>query len=188
MSESDITWYRNDLLDVIYAENVIDEKECEKLISELNKLLWYKGKKTTRFFGDEGIVYKNIFGEKEYIRKVEHWNTIKNLIKIKEKVEDFTKLKFTVAAIQYYHDGNIGISKHRDKEVGKDEFIVGLSLGETRLFRLTKNENKLDLYLKNRSLYIVDGITNKYWTHEIVKNKNIKNYRFSLTFRNYKNK
>jgi alkylated DNA repair dioxygenase AlkB len=180
--------YKEYLLEIKYITNVITDDECIQLIMSLDKCSWNIKTRSAKFFGDDDINYKTTFKGTEKTRNMNNWSELPALTSIKTRIEQLTGLKFTCVAIQYYHDGNVGIGAHRDKEIGIDEYIVGLSVGATRTFRFKRWENIVDVALENKSLYIVDGITNTYWSHEIIKDDTIEDCRYSLTFRTYINK
>ena len=111
---------------------------------------------------------------------------------------------FNSCLINLYRTGDDSIKPHRDT---KDSFgtyptISNISIGETRIMKIKKtlynsegsdslkedNNSELDLEfeLKDNSLLIMAGASQKYFTHEIPKEVN-KQKRFSFTFREYLN-
>lgn len=107
-------------------------------------------------------------------------------------------LDFNSVLINKYRDGNDFIRPHKDSEIifGDNPSIVSLSFGDTREFifkRVFKNnlkENKKEKYLnkkftlKNGSLLIMCGSSQKYFSHEILKTDS-KKPRYNLTFRHH---
>ena len=66
----------------------------------------------------------------------------------------------------------------------KGTSIVGISLGQERIFRLTRYGKTKEFNLNSGSMYAMHPPTNDYWCHEIVKDTSTKP-RISLTFRDY---
>jgi len=118
-----------------------------------------------------------------------------------------TRFNFNSCLVNVYENGNEGISPHRDclDSFGLYPTIVGLSIGATRhmkIKRIVFNENNIlsmkndndpknkglsmELPLQNNSVFIMMGASQKYYTHEIIKEPEIKDKRFSLTFRQWK--
>jgi alkylated DNA repair dioxygenase AlkB len=117
--------------------------------------------------------------------------------------EGIHKIQINSCLINKYRDGNDSIKEHKDSQsTFKDNpTILGLSLGDDRdiIFRrviydennlpsIKKDKNKrhlnFTLNLKPGSLLIMAGSVQKYYSHEIQKEKN-KKERYSLTFRQY---
>ena len=113
------------------------------------------------------------------------------------------KPKINSCLINKYRNGNDSIKPHRDTHDSFGEYptIAGLSLGETRCISFRKidfdiqNYNSLkedkesnvdfDIELENNSLFIMAGASQKYFSHQIPKNKSL-NTRYSFTFREFK--
>jgi alkylated DNA repair dioxygenase AlkB len=180
--------FTDNLLNVKYIPNFLTEAESKELYNILFKLGWYKNKRDTKLYGDPNVTYKVKTKNYSTTRTAINWSEIPELIPLNEKVKKFTGLNITACAIQCYPNGTIGINAHRDKEIGINENIVGLSLGVTRIFRFARYDKSFDIKLESGSLYIIDGVTNKYWSHEIVKDLEIVDPRISLTFRDYTEK
>jgi alkylated DNA repair dioxygenase AlkB len=117
------------------------------------------------------------------------WNN--GLLYIKSRIESTTSFSFNSVLLNWYRDGNDSISWHTDaeQELGLNPIIGSVSFGETRRFilrRIDKNNEKVEIPLKNGSLLIMYGEMQHFWQHSIPKQKNITNLRFNLTFRNIK--
>jgi len=143
---------------------------------------------------------------------LEYPTILKTLQKnMNDKVSDILKgtihvdiPKLNSILINKYRDGNDSIRPHRDtaQSFGDTPTILILSIGEPREMVIKKviydQENMASLkedresYLELRytlepnSLFIMKGASQKYFTHEIIKN-DTKYVRFSLTFRKYIN-
>lgn len=131
--------------------------------------------RTQAGFGDKGVKYK--FSGIE-------WTP--TLLQIKNKVEEYTKLKFNFVLANYYKDEEDYISFHSDdeKELGNNP-IVSISFGATRDFILQHNvtKEKIKVELKAGSILIMYHPTNQYYKHSIPKDKKVKDPRINLTFR-----
>ena len=80
---------------------------------------------------------------------------------------------FSYVLLQHYRTMGAGIKAHRDKELHREEPIVGLSLGGTRKLVLTRvggrehEDNRVEICLPYGSLYVLDPPTNGGWAHAI---------------------
>jgi alkylated DNA repair dioxygenase AlkB len=175
-------------LNVKYYPNFLTESESKEFYDLFFSLGWSKSVRSSKLYGDPNVTYRVNTKNYSTVRDAINWSEIPELTKLNEKVKNLTKLNITACAIQCYPSGKIGINAHRDKEIGKTESIVGLSLGAMRIFRFARYNKFYDLPLKSVSLYIIDGITNQNWSHEIVKDFEIIDPRISLTFRDYTEK
>ena len=111
--------------------------------------------------------------------------------------------KFNSCLLNKYRDGMDSIKPHRDSEVifGNNPTIAILSIGSTRemIFRrIVYDKNKIQsikpdksqpeeftIKLDSGSLLVMGGSVQKYYSHEIIKKKNVTEPRYSLTFRQY---
>ena len=112
----------------------------------------------------------------------------KELLKVRRKLEEFSKQKFNSVLLNYYRSGNDSVSWHSDdeEELGEFPIIGSLSFGGLRRFRLRNKQNKKLTHtydLGNRSLFIMKGATQKLWEHEVPKTKKKVPGRINLTFR-----
>ena len=112
----------------------------------------------------------------------------KELLKVRRKLEEFSKQKFNSVLLNYYRSGNDSVSWHSDdeEELGEFPIIGSLSFGGIRRFRLRNKQNKKlthTYYLGNGSLLIMKGATQKLWEHEVPKTKKKVSGRINLTFR-----
>ena len=96
---------------------------------------------------------------------------------------------FNSCLLNYYKDGNEGMSWHSDNEktMGIEPIIASLSVGAARKFSFKHNESKqkIDLLLENGSLVIMQGKTQTYWKHALPQSSKIKLPRINLSFRNF---
>ena len=103
--------------------------------------------------------------------------------------------------INKYRDGNDSIRAHRDTPLsfGHTPVVLGVSIGDSRLFRVRRLDNpdsfkslkvskesseNIDFMLEDNSLFIMAGYSQKYFSHEIPKMEN-KGVRYSLTLREF---
>lgn len=115
------------------------------------------------------------------------------------------QLQFNSVLINKYSDGNHFIHPHRDSEMifGNNPTIVSVSLGATRQFilrrvhydssnpyKLTRNNNEkhkdIVFDLESGSIVIMAGSSQKYYSHEVVRDENCHDVRYNLTFRDHK--
>jgi alkylated DNA repair dioxygenase AlkB len=99
--------------------------------------------------------------------------------------------KFNQLLINWYRDGNHYIGKHSDNEsqIVKDSPIMSISLGSKRKFIIRDKKTSdivLDLEMVNNSYLIMCGEMQKNYTHEVPKDKKIKDRRINITMRQFK--
>lgn len=109
------------------------------------------------------------------------------LLKIRSKVEQFSKASFNSVLLNLYRNGNDSISWHTDAEpeLGRNPVIASVSLGVTRKFQLrhVNGHGKLEIELTHGSLLLMRGELQHYWQHQIPKSKTVLSERVNLTFR-----
>ena len=118
------------------------------------------------------------------------------LVSVQNKVEDLinnkllylfnSRLKLNSCLINYYESGSNFIPPHKDSSISFGEYptIICISHGDERTMRIKNEKESYDFNLKSNSIFIMAGSSQKYYTHEILKNTSL-NPRYSLTFRNY---
>lgn len=111
----------------------------------------------------------------------------KEILEIKEIVEDKTQTKYNACLFNLYEDGNVGVGWHSDKEARMARFssIASVSFGAERRFdfrHLTKDLS-LSTYLEHGSLLLMKGVTQNHWKHQLAKSKKILTPRINITFR-----
>ena len=157
--------------------NIIWEKQKIKLYGEVHDV-----PRLTAWYGDPN---------KSYIYSGIKLNTnpwIAALLKIREKIEKISKIKFNSVLLNLYRSGSDSVSWHSDDEpeLGKNPVIGSLSLGETRQFQMKHKFNrdlKQKILLQHGSFLLMRGKTQHHWLHQIPKRKNFKGERINLTFR-----
>lgn len=109
--------------------------------------------------------------------------------RLRDIVENFTKVTFNSVLLNYYRDHHDSMGFHSDdeKELGPTPEIASLSLGATRTFVLkhkTRKELKpVRLQLPSGSLLLMKGLTQKNWEHGVNKQSMPCGPRINLTFR-----
>ena len=114
------------------------------------------------------------------------WNT--ELLRIREKIENVSEIKFNSVLLNLYRSGSDSVSWHSDDEpeLGQNPVIGSVSLGETRQFQMKHKFNrdeKQKIMLEHGSYLLMKGKTQHHWLHQIQKSKKIMGERINLTFR-----
>ena len=93
------------------------------------------------WMGDKNAVY----GYSHTVMQPVPWN--KQVLDIKQKIEETTNESFNSVLINYYRDGKDSNGWHSDDEpeLGKNPIIASLSLGAPRDFHLRHKANHLNL-------------------------------------------
>jgi alkylated DNA repair dioxygenase AlkB len=106
---------------------------------------------------------------------------------LKKRVETISNLNFNAVLINLYRNGMDSNGWHADneKELGKDPCIASLSLGAERIFELKHNQTKkkIKLKLKHGSLLCMMEGSQRFWKHQLPKDKTVDIPRINLTFR-----
>lgn len=96
---------------------------------------------------------------------------------------------FNACLLNYYPDGNVGITPHSDnvRELVPPAVVASVSLGATRTFRLESKDKqeKVDIPLKDGAVLIMGDRCQDLYVHSIPKQK-CDSPRISLTFRQFK--
>lgn len=112
----------------------------------------------------------------------------KELLAIKEKIEQVAKVNFTSVLLNRYRDGQDYVGWHTDaeKELGKNPVIGSVNFGATRRFQLRRIDNhkeKFEVELKHGTFLVMQGTTQHFWQHQIPKTSVKIGERINLTFR-----
>jgi alkylated DNA repair dioxygenase AlkB len=95
-------------------------------------------KRKTAWYGDSDYLYtySNI------IKQALPWT--KELLGLKQMVEEFAEAKFNSCLLNLYHNGNEGMGWHSDDEkaLGKNNTIASLSFGAERNFLFKHKQTK----------------------------------------------
>ena len=160
---SEIPW-RNDVV-----------KMFGKTITTARKVAW---------IGDDGLSYKYSGATKQPLP----WTSL--LHSLKSSLEPRLGESFNSCLLNLYHDGNEGMSWHRDNEssIVSNSTIACLSFGAERRFHFkhTTTKELISTELENGSLLVMGGEIQTHWLHALPKSKKITAPRISLTFRQMK--
>lgn len=80
----------------------------------------------------------------------------------------------------------MGLHADDEKELGHEPIIASLSLGASRKIYFKHKYKKINFNLDQNhgDLIVMKGLTQKFWKHEIKKEKKVILPRVNLTFRN----
>lgn len=164
-------YYYNQLLQNIKWEN---DKAIifGKLIITKRKVAWY---------GDKPFNYTYSKTTKSALP----WN--KELLELKEIIENKTGEIFNSCLLNLYHSGEEGMAWHSDgeKDLKKNGAIGSLSFGADRKFSFKHKVTKqtVSIVLEKGSLLVMKGSTQTNWLHRLPPTKKVKTPRINLTFR-----
>ena len=170
------------LFNLNYKEGIYDKEDKSLKISR--QQLWFQTE--NKYFCP---IWK---------KRLDRWEAIpypNELISVQNKVEDLinnklylfnSRLKLNSCLINYYETGSNFIPPHKDSSISFGEYptIICISHGDERTMRIKNEKESYDFKLKSNSIFIMAGSSQKYYTHEILKNESLRP-RYSLTFRNY---
>ena len=143
-----------------------------KLIVTKRKVAWY---------GDKPFYYTYSKNTKTALP----WT--KELLELKEIIENKTGETFNSCLLNLYHDGEEGMAWHSDgeKDLKKNGAIASLSLGAERkfLFKNKTTKQTISILLEHGSLLIMKGETQTNWLHRLPPTKKVNSARINLTFR-----
>jgi alkylated DNA repair dioxygenase AlkB len=138
-------------------------------------------KRKTAWYGDSNYVY--IYSNT--IKQALPWT--RELVNLKQIVENLSNTKFNSCLLNLYHDGNEGMGWHSDdeKSIEDNSTIASVSLGAERKFSFKhKQSNKtISVLLEHGSLLLMKDATQKNWLHSLPKSSKITLPRINLTFR-----
>ena len=183
-------------LSLKYIENFFNLDESQLYMRNLTQsVLWRREK--IKMWGKEIVTKRRIAwyadDGKSYTYSgstffPSQWNNV--LLQLKEKVENYSEIKFNSVLLNEYPNGEVGMGWHSDdeKELGTDPIIASLSFGANRDFifkhKTDRSIENVKLHLKNGSLLLMLGSTQHYWKHSLPKRLKVKEPRINLTFRN----
>ena len=143
-----------------------------KLIITKRKVAWY---------GDKPFDYTYSKTTKSALP----WT--KELLEVKEIIENKTGETFNSCLLNLYHTGEEGMGWHSDgeKDLKKNGAIASLSLGAERkfTFKHKATQQTISVLLEKGSLLEMKGITQENWLHRLPPTKKVKIPRINLTFR-----
>jgi alkylated DNA repair dioxygenase AlkB len=132
-----------------------------------------------------------MYGKEIITPRLTAWYTFpwtKELLQIKERVENVSSINFNSVLLNYYRDGNDSVAWHSDDDgvPGKNKFVASVSFGEERMFDIrSKNDhqNKFSILLEDGSYLLMKNDFQENWQHRIAKSKLSMKGRLNLTFR-----
>ena len=179
--------------EVYYFGKVFDQAVADQLYSDLLRNIQWKHdesvimgkhiitKRKVAWYGDQGFDYTYSNTTKQALP----WT--KQLLGLKQTVEQKTNETFNSCLMNLYHSGEEGVSWHSDGEnaLKKHGAIASLSFGAERKFSFKHKDTKerVDILLEHGALLIMTGTCQTHWLHCIPKTKKITTPRISLTFR-----
>ncbi|MFD2568257.1 alpha-ketoglutarate-dependent dioxygenase AlkB family protein [Pseudotenacibaculum haliotis] len=172
---------------------VLNRQECNFYYQKLwDEIPWENDQAIV--FGKHYITKRKVawFGDKEYnytysgVTKQAHVWT-QELLELKSLVEKLSGTTYNSCLLNLYHDGSEGMAWHSDgeKTLLEKGTIASLTLGAERKFSFKHKETKqrVDIILKNGSLLLMKGETQKNWLHRLPPTKKVHSPRINLTFR-----
>ena len=143
-------------------------------------------KRKVAWYGDDGYNYTYSNVSKQALP----WT--KELLELKQLVEEKTGTRFNSCLLNLYHSGDEGMAWHSDSErsLGRNTSIASVSLGAERKFAFKHKENKqvISLILEHGSLLVMKDATQTNWLHRLPPTKKVSRPRINLTFRTIWNK
>ncbi|HJV86175.1 MAG TPA: alpha-ketoglutarate-dependent dioxygenase AlkB [Noviherbaspirillum sp.] len=111
------------------------------------------------------------------------------LLRIRRDIENATGHHFNSVLLNLYRNEHDSVGWHSDAEpeLSNAPAIASLSLGDTRMFRLRHRKRKevqqVSIALTDGSLLLMEGTTQRFWQHAVMKEKDARLPRINLTFR-----
>ena len=177
----------------VYTDSLIPKEKSELFLLQLSKNIQWKNdesvmfgkhyitRRKTAWYGDQPFCYTY----SKIKRTALPWTD--ELLEIKRIVENQEPAEFNSCLLNFYHDGDDGMSWHSDneKELEKNGVIASVSLGAERKFSFKhkRNKEKIDLILGSGSLLVMKEQIQTHWVHQLPKSKKITEPRINLTFR-----
>ena len=133
------------------------------------------------FFAENELTYS--YSGKQ-MKTEPFFNELKEMLK---RVEITSNLEFNAVLINLYRNGldNNGWHADNEKELGEDPCIASLSIGGERFFEMKhiETKKKIKLKLEHGSLLCMMKGSQRFWKHQLPKDKSIEIPRINLTFR-----
>ena len=138
-------------------------------------------KRKAAWYGDSDFSYTYSNTTKQALT----WT--KELLALKQLVEEKTGSTYNSCLLNLYHTGEEGMAWHSDDEktLGKNAAIASVSLGAERkfAFRHKKTKQTISLILEHGSLLVMKDATQTNWLHRLPPTKKVNQPRVNLTFR-----
>lgn len=143
----------------------------------------YRQPRLLAWYGDAGASYRY----SGVLHEPLPW--LPELEGLRRRVEHLTGARFnSMLANLYRHErDSMGLHADDEPELGPRPVIASLSFGQTRTFRLRHRQRgdlkPVRLPLTSGSLLVMRGDTQRYWKHEVPKERSPCGPRINLTFR-----
>ncbi len=178
---------------VLYYGTVIPQAEANHYFNELFNTIEWKNDEAV-VFGKHILTNRKVawYGDKDFdytysntTKKALPWT--KELLDLKTLAEKITNASYNSCLLNYYHNGNEGMSWHSDAEkmLQKDGSIASFTFGAERKFAFKHKVTKdtTSIVLQNGSLLEMKNNTQTHWLHRLPTSSIIKRPRINLTFR-----
>ncbi|QOW10784.1 alpha-ketoglutarate-dependent dioxygenase AlkB [Kaistella flava (ex Peng et al. 2021)] len=178
---------------VNYYGKIFSQEQADYFYNKLLHTIEWKNDEAI-IFGKKIVTKRKVawYGEEnfEYTYSKTTKNALpwtKELLELKNTIEEKTGETFNSCLLNLYHDGNEGMAYHSDgeKDLKKNGAIASLSFGAERRFSFKHKttKEKVELLLENGSLLMMAGTTQTFWLHRLPPTKKIFGPRINLTFR-----
>lgn len=179
--------------EVIYYGTVLSLSKCQSYFDSLLNTIEWKP--------DEAV----LFGKRIFTKRKVAWYAAKSfeysysnstkislpwtkeLLELKELVENKTSETYNSCLLNLYHNGEEGMAWHSDgeKDLKQNGTIASLSFGAERKFLFKHKDTKqtINIVLEKGSLLAMKGTTQKHWLHRLPPTKKVTTPRINLTFR-----
>lgn len=184
----------DELTQLSYYPNYFDYQYYSSVLSWAERLSYKKGYKKNGVQIDREQVWfdnNNNYFCKLWKNRQDRWQPEKYdkiLTDVQNKISSKTNCNVNTCLVNKYNSGNDIISKHKDNIISFGQYpdILIYSLGGQRELKLNSDIDGSEIIfsLQPNSLFIMSGASQKYFTHEIIKNDSTET-RYSLTFRNF---
>ena len=191
---------------ILWKEDVLPQEIHDSLMSSFETMDWhdgnYEGRKVSRkqrwyhmegsYFCSKWPTFPRWVANPYFPALQQAQDFVQNYVQTQYGI----KTNMNSVLINYYETGKIVIAKHRDNEeiFGENPTVVIVSLGSTRTFRFSRVKPNLsslkttgptiDIDLTPRSILLMQGTTQKYYCHELLRSDSILP-RYSMTFRQH---
>jgi alkylated DNA repair dioxygenase AlkB len=179
--------------EVLYYTNILSLEDAKAFYQNLlSGIAWQQD--VVKIFGKQFITARKVawYGDNDCAYTYSNQTKIalpwtKELLALKNKVEEVSKEHYNACLLNLYHHGDEGMGWHSDdeKSIVPQSAIASLSFGAARKFVFKHKESKesVSLLLENASLLVMKGFTQEKWLHALPKTKKVKDLRINLTFR-----
>ena len=178
---------------VNYYGQIMSNTDADVYLGQLLTTIDWKNDEAI-LFGKRMVTKRKVawYGDAEYdytysntTKKALPWT--KELLQLKDLIEDRTGEKFNSCLLNLYHSGDEGMAWHSDgeKDLQKNGAIASLSFGAERKFSFKHKITKqtISVVLQHGSLLVMKDATQANWLHRLPPTKLITRPRVNLTFR-----